>query len=70
VQGDASERDDLAPLPGSLESAVRAFDEDLEFRRGLGETFCEYFRTSRIWELSAWRQAVSEWERERYERAV
>jgi glutamine synthetase len=70
VQGDASERDDLPPLPGSLESAVRAFDEDREFRRTLGETFCDYFRTSRVWELNAWREAVSDWERERYGRAV
>jgi glutamine synthetase len=70
VQGDASERDDLPSLPGSLESALRAFDEDAEFRRMLGETFCEYFRTSRIWELKAWREAVSDWERARYERAV
>ena len=32
IVGDASERSDLRPLPGSLESALRAFDEDLEFR--------------------------------------
>jgi glutamine synthetase len=70
VQGDASERADLPPLPGSLESAVRAFDEDAAFRSLLGETFSDYFRSSRVWELSAWREAVSDWERERYERAV
>jgi glutamine synthetase len=70
VVGDASEREDLPPLPGSLESAVRAFDEDQEFRRRLGEEFCDYYRTSRVWELSAWREAVSDWERERYGRAV
>jgi glutamine synthetase len=70
VVGDASERDDLLPLPGSLESALRAFDADDGFRRLLGETFCDYYRASRAWELQAWRQAVSDWEQERYERTV
>lgn len=70
VVGDASEREDLPALPGSLESAIAAFDADSEFRRLLGEQFCDYYRASRAWELSAWRQTVSDWERERYERAV
>src|SRR5262249_12880800 len=70
VEGDASERDDLPPLPGSLESAVQAFDADAGFRTAVGEVFCAYYRTSREWELAAWREAVSDWERERYERAV
>jgi glutamine synthetase len=70
VKGDASERSDLPPLPGSLESAVGAFDAAPEFRRLLGERFCDYYRTSRVWELDAWRRSVTEWERERYERAV
>jgi glutamine synthetase len=70
VEGDASEREDLPPLPGSLESALAAFDADPGFRAAIGERFCDYYRTSRQWELSAWREAVSDWERERYERAV
>jgi glutamine synthetase len=70
IEGDASERTDLPPLPGSLESALHAFDADPAFRAAVGEVFCDYYRTSREWELSAWRQAVSDWERERYERAV
>jgi glutamine synthetase len=70
IDGDASERADLPPLPGSLESALRAFDADQEFRRALGESFADYYRTSRVWELTAWRQSVSDWERDRYERAV
>ena len=68
--GDASERHDLPALPGSLESALQAFDADPGFRRALGEPFCDYYRASRAWELKAWRQAVSDWERERYERTV
>jgi glutamine synthetase len=70
VIGDASERSDLPALPGSLESALSAFDQDAAFRRLLGEAFCDYFRASREWELGAWRETVSDWECERYERAV
>jgi glutamine synthetase len=68
--GDASEHEDLAALPGSLESAITAFDADAEFRRAIGDEFCDYYRASRAWELAAWRQTVSDWERERYERTV
>jgi glutamine synthetase len=70
IVGDASERTDLPALPGSLESALAAFDSDGILRDEIGQTFSNYYRTSRAWELSAWREAVSDWERERYERAV
>jgi glutamine synthetase len=70
VEGDAYARDDLPELPGSLESALEAFRADGELRRGLGELFSDYYATSRAWELKAWRESVTDWERERYERAV
>jgi glutamine synthetase len=70
VEGDAYARPDLPELPGSLEAALRAFEEDQVLRRGLGERFSEYYATSRSWELKAWRETVTEWERERYERSV
>jgi glutamine synthetase len=70
VIGDASERPELPELPGSLESALAAFDEDGGLRGALGEEFCDYYAVSRRWELRAWRRGVSDWERERYERAV
>jgi glutamine synthetase len=70
VEGDAYSREDLPALPGSLESALGAFRADDGLRRALGETFSEYFAVSREWELRAWRESVSDWERERYERAV
>ena len=63
-------RDDLPELPGSLESALRAFGDDQAFRQILGIGFSEYFATSRAWELKAWRETVTDWERARYERAV
>ena len=68
--GDASGREDVPPLPGSLESALAAFRADDDFRRLLGDRFSDYYATSREWELRAWRESVSDWERERYERAV
>jgi glutamine synthetase len=70
IEGDASERSDLPPLPGSLEEAIAAFEADPALRAALGEEFSSYYVVSRRWELRAWRNAVSDWERERYERAV
>ena len=67
--GDASAAE-LQPLPNSLESALRAFEQDTVLRTALGEEFSEYYMVSRAWELKAWQQAVSDWERERYTRTV
>ncbi|HEX6131534.1 MAG TPA: glutamine synthetase, partial [Actinomycetota bacterium] len=69
VSGDAYALD-VPELPGSLESALRAFRGDEAFRRGLGKAFSDYYATSRAWELQAWRETVTDWERARYERAV
>jgi len=70
IEGDAYQRPDLPELPGSLEASLRAFEADAVLRQALGERFSEYYATSRAWELKAWRETVTEWERERYERAV
>jgi glutamine synthetase len=70
IEGDAYARPDLPELPGSLEAALRTFDEDKVLRSALGEGFSDYFATSRAWELKAWRETVTEWERQRYERSV
>jgi glutamine synthetase len=70
IEGDAYALADLPELPGSLGSAILAFEDDQVFRQLLGERFSEYYETSRAWELKAWRETVTEWERERYERAV
>lgn len=68
--GDAYARADLPLLPGSLEAAIGAFREDPGLRAALGEAFGEYYITSRVWELKAWQETVTDWERERYIRAV
>jgi glutamine synthetase len=70
IEGDAYALEDLPELPGSLEAALRAFDEDQVLRAALGEGFSDYYRTSRAWELKAWRETVTDWERERYGRSV
>jgi glutamine synthetase len=70
IAGDAYALADLPELPGSLESALRAFEEDAALRKALGEGFSEYYATSRAWELKAWRETVTDWERERYDRSV
>jgi len=70
VEGDAYSRSDLAALPGSLEAALIAFESDDVLRRGVGEKFSDYFVTSRRWELKAWQETVTDWERKRYERSV
>ena len=70
VEGDAYSRSDLAMLPGSLEAALVAFESDDVLRQALGEKFSDYYTTSRRWELKAWQETVTDWERKRYERSV
>lgn len=70
IEGDAYARADLPELPGSLEAAIAAFGEDEVLRRALGVGFCDYYVTSRAWELKAWRETVTDWERDRYDRSV
>jgi len=60
----------LPALPGSLEAAIAAFGEDEALQQALGVRFCDYYVTSRAWELKAWRETVTDWERERYDRSV
>ena len=70
VVGDAYARGDLAPLPGSLESALGAFEADGVLRTALAEAFSDYYATSRRWELKAFQNSVTDWERSRYEGTV
>lgn len=70
IEGDAYARDDLPELPGSLEAAIAAFGDDDTLRQALGKGFADYYATSRAWELKAWRETVTDWERDRYDRSV
>ncbi|EME22664.1 glutamine synthetase family protein [Rhodococcus triatomae] len=54
-------------LPASLDSAVEAFrNRDRKLDEVLGAAFCEHYLQTREWELHAWQNTVSEWERKRY----
>ena len=54
----------------TLESALHAFESDDVLREALGKDFGDYYATSRRWELKAWRETVTGWERARYDRSV
>src|SRR5438128_575824 len=60
----------LPELPSSLGSALHAFETDDVLREALGKDFSDYYATSRRWELKAWRETVTDWERARYDRSV
>jgi glutamine synthetase len=70
VVGDAYALHDAPELPGSLESAIAAFAADGGLRGALGDAFSGDYLTSRRWELKAWRETVTAWERDRYGGAV
>jgi glutamine synthetase len=70
IEGDAYARADLPELPGSLEAAIAAFGENDTLRQALGKGFSDYYVMSRAWELKAWRETVTDWERDRYDRSV
>jgi len=70
VEGDAYALTGQDELPGSLDESIRAFEADGAFRSVLGEAFSDYYAVTRRWELKAWRETVTDWERDRYDRSV
>ena len=70
VEGDAYSRAGLPELPGTLESAIRAFESDTILREALDARFSDYYVISRAWEVKAFRETVTDWERDRYMRSV
>jgi glutamine synthetase len=55
------------PAPSELRGALSVFAEDTEARRGLGESFCRHWETTREWELQAFNEVVTTWELTRVE---
>ncbi len=56
-----------AALPTSLEGAIHEFRKrDQAVDEVLGRRFCQHYLTTREWELHAWQNTVTDWERERY----
>lgn len=54
-------------LPTSLEGAIAEFRRrDGALDAVLGSDFCAHYLQTREWELHAWQNTVSEWERQRY----
>lgn len=57
------------PLPADLGTALQAFRASGELRERLGAGFCDHFAATREWELRAWQEVVTDWERTRVEGA-
>jgi glutamine synthetase len=70
VEGDASERSDLAPLPRTLREATDWLHASARAKEILGAEFVDHFVRSRDWECREYERAVTEWELARYFEAV
>ncbi len=70
VQGDASARADLAPLPRTLRDATELLAKSEQARALLGEPFVDHYVVTRDWECRQYERAVTEWELGRYFEAV
>jgi glutamine synthetase len=70
VQGDASGRGDLAPLPGTLREATERLARSEHAGRLLGAEFVDHYVRTRDWECRQYDRVVTEWELARYFEAV
>jgi glutamine synthetase len=66
VDGDASARGDLAPLPRTLREATARLDASSAARELLGDAFVDHYVRTRDWECRQYEKAVSDWELARY----
>ncbi|MBS1678927.1 MAG: glutamine synthetase [Actinobacteria bacterium] len=62
----ASDSDACPLLPCSLEAAINAFLADPRTGDLVGPEFADYYAKTRAWELRAWQETVTDWERNRY----
>jgi glutamine synthetase len=70
VQGDASSRTDLPPLPRTLREATDGLIASRIAPTLLGEAFVDHYARTRDWECRQYDRAVTEWELGRYFEAV
>ncbi len=70
VDGDASGRGDLAPLPRTLREATDRLAKSVTARALLGESFVDHYVRTRDWECRQYERVVTEWELARYFEAV
>ncbi|HEY1696782.1 MAG TPA: glutamine synthetase family protein [Polyangiaceae bacterium] len=66
VEGDASGRGDLAPLPRTLREATERLAKSEHARGLLGEAFVDHYVRTRDWECRQYERVVGEWELKRY----
>jgi glutamine synthetase len=66
VEGDASARADLTPLPRTLRDACTLLDRSPHARGLLGEAFVDHYLLTRDWECRQYDRAVTDWELARY----
>jgi glutamine synthetase len=66
VEGDASVRGELAPLPRTLREATARLDASSAARDLLGDAFVDHYVRSRDWECRQYEKAVTDWELARY----
>jgi len=70
VDGDASGRGDLAPLPRTLREATDRLARSELARALLGEPFVDHYVRTRDWECRQYERVVTEWELRRYFEAI
>jgi glutamine synthetase len=70
VDGDASGRGDLAPLPRTLREATDRLARSEVARALLGEPFVDHYVRTRDWECRQYEKVVTEWELRRYFEAI
>lgn len=68
TKGDASAQG--APLPVTLDAAVRRLSESEKARGILGEPFVDHYVRTREWEVCEHRRSVSSWQLQRYFESV
>jgi glutamine synthetase len=70
VEGDASGRGDLTPLPRTLREANERLARSEHAREILGEAFVDHYTRTRDWECRQYERIVTEWELRRYFEAI
>jgi glutamine synthetase len=70
VDGDASARSDLAPLPRTLREATDWLAKSARAREILGAPFVDHYVATRDWECRQCEKAVTDWELSRYFESV
>lgn len=70
VEGDASCRADLAPLPRTLREAADLLSASEAARDLLGSAFIDHYLITRDWECRQYERAVTDWELARYFESV